>query len=118
MVLLIGILIGAVGMRAYDLRTAARWLRSPAADKRAQLLEELLDRQLDLDPQQRRQMSEVIEDQRPEFDAMMAEVRPSRVRLRTQLVEESSSFLRPDQLRRLRTLMAEANARDEVQARP
>lgn len=117
-VLVLGILIGAVGMRAYDLRRATVWLRSPDADKRAQILETLLSRRLKLDPEQRRQMKAAIQRQRPAYNAMLADLRPSQFRLREELVEASRAFLHPEQLRRMQVLVAEVNAREKMQTSP
>ncbi|MFK8004214.1 MAG: hypothetical protein AB8H86_31905 [Polyangiales bacterium] len=118
LVLLVGVAIGATAMRAYDMRTALAWLKQPTTERRAQFVEVALTRRLDLDESQVEAMQEVIESQRPAFEAILAESSDERQALRHELVEEARGFLRPAQIREMERLMRMVDAQQESELSP
>ena len=75
------------------------------------ILLEVLDRQLDLDGDQRSAIEQLLVDQRDDFDAVNAQVAHERARLREQLFERSQAILRTEQRQRFREMNAQARER-------
>lgn len=104
-VLLLGMLIGALGMRGYDLHLARRWFRQGAPERRSALIEWTLGRRLDLDESQAQRLHELVVSQEDDFAALVEEARPRREQLRQELLEGARDVLRPEQLRELEGLL-------------
>ena len=112
LVLALGVAIGAIGMRAYDMRLAVGWMAAPQVERRTDWIVRSLDRRLDLDESQRAQLRAIAEEQEPAFRAVLVSAEPERRRLRRELLQRSETFLRPEQQQELRRVLERIDARD------
>ncbi len=108
----LGAVVGAIGMRIYDLRSANEWFALPAVERRAELLERVLARRLDLTDAQKEKMAVLIESQRPAVIELHQVMVPLQLELRQEIVEKSAEFLEPSQLDKLRKFAERINEID------
>ncbi|MEM9195238.1 MAG: hypothetical protein AAGF12_39060 [Myxococcota bacterium] len=112
--LLVGMIAGALLMRAYDLRTAGDVLRKDPAGRRAAVLQFTLERRLDLDAGQRQALRDAIEAQREEVEALHYAQSDDRIRLRGELLERARTFLDASQFQEMERMVRAANERERV----
>jgi len=106
--LLIGVAVGAWGIQ---MRDYGCWMKKPCKGEMREHMIKKMERDLQLDDAQKKQVEAIFETMRPRMKAMRAEMRPKFEALRDETRAEVRKVLRPEQLPKFEELNQKMDAR-------
>ncbi len=112
--LLIGFILGA-GL-VWNFKPKFQSKRNP--DTHFKRMLEKFNSKLDLNAQQKEQVSDILKENRKKFDAMREDAKPKFEALRQETRDRISAILNPDQKKKYDILEAEMNSRRKKDKRP